>query len=140
MIHVYASIDLEHPAEQVWRLIGGFDSLPKWLPMITASEAGEGGRVRTLTLEDGGVIVERLQVFNEQERNYRYTIERAPLPVRGYLATLQVTAWEKGSRVEWSSTFEADGVPEAEAKSILEATYAGGLNALKERLGDVHGA
>lgn len=53
-------IDIPAPAEQVWRLIGGFNSLPDWLPFIPKSELSDGDRVRSLHTTDGLVIVERL--------------------------------------------------------------------------------
>lgn len=48
-----ASIRVPAPPERVWQLIGGFDTLPDWLPYIPTSELGEGGRVRSLTNEEG---------------------------------------------------------------------------------------
>lgn len=87
-----ATIELPVPADRVWQLIGGFGSLPDWLPYIPTSEASEGGRVRTLTNEDGGVIVERLEAFDDAARTYSYSILQAPFPVTGYLSTIAVHA------------------------------------------------
>jgi hypothetical protein len=36
------------PPERVWQSIGGFHSLPDWLPYIASSVMSEGGRVRAL--------------------------------------------------------------------------------------------
>ncbi len=46
MAQAAASVDLPVPADRVWALIGGFGSLPDWLPYIPRSELSEGGRVR----------------------------------------------------------------------------------------------
>lgn len=78
-----ASIDIPVSPDRIWQLIGGFDSLPDWLPYIPTSELSEGGRVRTLANEDGGVIVERLESFDDKARTYSYSILRAPFPVGG---------------------------------------------------------
>ena len=59
-----AFIDIPVSADQVWQLIGGFNSLPDWLPLVATSESGEGGRLRHLQTVDGTVIVERLQTFD----------------------------------------------------------------------------
>ena len=59
-----ATIDIPASADQVWQLIGGFNSLPDWLPFIPKSELSEGGRVRSLQTADGAVVVERLQAFD----------------------------------------------------------------------------
>lgn len=76
--------------DQVWQLIGGFDSLPDWLPYIPSNKVSEGGCVRYLANPDGDAIVERLGVFNNKERYYTYSIMEAPFPVTNYLATIHV--------------------------------------------------
>jgi hypothetical protein len=60
MAQAAASIAIPVPPDQVWQLIGGFGSLPDWLPYIPQSELLEGGRLRRLTNPDGATIVERL--------------------------------------------------------------------------------
>ncbi|WP_392675448.1 SRPBCC family protein [Streptomyces sp. LN785] len=131
-----ASIEVPVSADRVWELIGGFDSLPDWLPYITVSTLSDGGRVRTLTNEDGGTIVERLEAFSSRERSYSYSIARAPFPVTGYLSTLTVheTPGAGVTRVEWSGTFTPDGVSEAEAVELFRGIYTDGLSALKQSL------
>ncbi|MFQ3557756.1 SRPBCC family protein [Streptomyces gramineus] len=130
-----ATLDVRRPADQVWQLIGGFDALPDWLPYITRSLPGEGGRLRTLTNAEGEVIVERLEAFDASARSYTYSIERAPFPVTGYRSTLQVVdLGDGGCRVEWSGTFTADGVTDAEATALFDGIYRDGLAALEETL------
>src|SRR5262249_12844783 len=53
-----ASIDVSASPDQVWQLIGGFGSLPDWLPYISKSELSEGGRVRRLANPSGETIIE----------------------------------------------------------------------------------
>ncbi|MFC9462787.1 SRPBCC family protein, partial [Streptomyces sp. NPDC056983] len=76
--------------DKVWNLIGGFDTLPDWLPYIPESTLLEGGRVRRLKNPEGEVIIERLVDFNETERHYSYAILQAPFPVNGYVSTIRV--------------------------------------------------
>ncbi|MEU6884938.1 SRPBCC family protein [Streptomyces viridosporus] len=130
-----ATIDLPLPADRVWQLIGGFDSLPDWLPYIPESTLSEGGRVRSLTNEEGGVIVERLEAFDHRARTYSYSILRAPFPVTGYRSTLTVHEVPGGrSRVEWSGTFTPTGAGEEEAITLFQGIYTEGLAALKKTL------
>ncbi|APS17626.1 MULTISPECIES: SRPBCC family protein [Streptomyces] len=131
-----ASTELPVSAAHVWQLIGGFDSLPDWLPYIPTSELSDGGRVRTLVNEEGGVIVERLEAFDNAARSYSYSILRAPFPVTGYLSTITV---HEGSapgraRVEWSGTFTPDGIGDDEAAALFHGIYADGLAALTQSL------
>ncbi|PLN13304.1 hypothetical protein CWM87_31155, partial [Klebsiella pneumoniae] len=86
------SIEISASVDQVWQLMGGFDSLPDWLPFIPKSMVSEGGRVRTLTTSDGGTVIERLEAFDNRQRSYSYSIIQAPFPVVDYLSTIAVVA------------------------------------------------
>ncbi|MFF2996910.1 SRPBCC family protein [Streptomyces sp. NPDC057950] len=131
-----ASLDIPASPDRVWRLIGGFDSLPDWLPYIPTSELGDGGRVRSLTNEEGGVIVERLEAFDHKARTYSYSILQAPFPVTGYLSTLTVheTGRQDRAHVRWSGSFTPDGISDNEAVALFHGIYADGLAALKRTL------
>jgi len=136
MASTIASIDVGATPDQVWQLIGGFNSLPDWLPYIPGSELSEGGRVRTLANPAGEVIVERLEAFNDKERFYSYSILQAPFPARDYVATIRVRAisGQPGARVEWSGSFTPVGVSEAEVTQLFQGIYADGFKALKQTL------
>lgn len=126
-----AVIDIPASADQVWQLIGGFNSLPDWLPIVTRSELSEGGRLRNLRTEDGTVIVERLQTFDNAAKTYSYSLTESPFPVQDYLATLSVEALGDGARVRWSGHFTAVGVTDGEAQELFTGVYQVGLTALR---------
>lgn len=131
MANASANITIPVSADTVWRLIGGFDSLPDWLPYIPKSEASEGGRVRTLANPAGEAIVERLMAFDEAGRSYTYAILSAPFPVKGYSSTLRVVDAADGmARVEWSGEFTPVGASNDEASSLFRGIYQDGLKAL----------
>ena len=135
MAHTSASLEVPATAARVWQLIGGFNSLPDWLPYIPTSTLSEGGRVRSLANEEGGVIVERLEAFDNQARTYSYSILQAPFPVTGYRSTLTVHEVSGGeSRVEWAGTFTPAGTSEEEAITLFHGIYTEGLAALKKTL------
>lgn len=131
-----ASVRLPVPPDSVWQLIGGFDTLPDWLPYIPTSEPGEGGRIRRLTNDEGGQIVERLEAFDDKARTYSYSILQAPFPVTGYLSTLTVheDADTGFSHVEWKGTFTPDGIGDDEAIALFHTIYSDGLEALRRTL------
>ncbi|WP_434710381.1 SRPBCC family protein [Pseudomonas sp. R1-1] len=126
-----ATIDIPASADQVWQLIGGFNTLPDWLPLITESTLTDGGRVRSLKTADGGVVIERLQTFDNAAMTYSYSIEQAPFPATDYLATLKVEAQGQGARVTWSGRFNANGVSDEEVVALFNGIYQGGLDALR---------
>ncbi|MFJ4526219.1 SRPBCC family protein [Streptomyces sp. NPDC088810] len=132
MAHTTASLDITAEPDRVWQLIGGFGSLPDWLPYIAESKLSEGGRVRSLTNEEGSVIVERLEAFDDDARTYSYSILQAPFPVTGYRSTLTVheVPGSRTSRVEWSGTFTPAGVSDEEAIALFHGIYTEGLAAL----------
>lgn len=134
MAHTTTSIKISASPEKVWQLIGGFDSLPDWLPYIPSSEVSEGGRVRQLANPDGDVIVERLEAFNEKERYYTYSIMKAPFPVTDYSSTIVVKEDADGqsSLVEWSGNFTPVGVSAQEAIELFHGIYTDGLKALQQ--------
>lgn len=133
MAKASASVRIPVSADKVWQLVGGFLSLPDWLPLIANSVSDQGGQVRHLTTQDGAKISERLEAFDNQARTYSYSITQGPFPVTDYLATLKVSAdGDQASVVEWSGTFTPAGVSDAEAEALFKGVYEGGLAALKE--------
>ncbi|MEX3940500.1 SRPBCC family protein [Paraburkholderia sp. BR10937] len=135
MADAFAALDVALPAATVWQLIGGFGSLPDWLPYIPESELTDGGRVRHLSNPDGDPIVERMLSFSETSRSYSYAILKAPFPVTDYVSTLSVV--EQGAtacRVKWSGEFVPVGVTEQEASRLFTQIYEDGLDALKAQL------
>jgi hypothetical protein len=132
MAKASASVRIPVSADKVWQLVGGFLSLPDWLPLIAKSVPDQGGRIRHLTTQDGGAISERLESFDNQARTYSYSITQGPFPVTDYLATLKVSVdGDQASVVEWSGTFTPAGVSDAEAEALFKGVYEGGLAALK---------
>ncbi|WP_109483535.1 SRPBCC family protein [Paraburkholderia sp. C35] len=135
MAEASTSIDIPLSADQVWQLIGGFGSLPDWLPYIPKSELSEGGRVRHLANPNGETIVERLIAFDDAARSYTYAILKAPFPVKDYLSTLKVSeTGTKASRVDWSGHFTPTTVSEKEASKLFQGIYEDGLKALAQGL------
>jgi hypothetical protein len=135
MVQASAAIDIPAAPDRVWQLIGGFGSLPDWLPSIPKSELSEGGRVRRLATVRGDIFVERLEAFDNAARSYTYAILQAPFPVTGHRSTLHVREVNGGtaSRVEWSGEFAPSGVSDQETARQFQNFYEDGLKALATR-------
>ena len=130
-----ATIDLNVPPDEVWELIGGFGSLPEWMPFIRKSSTSNGGRVRQIETPDGQAIIEQLEKYDLAKRSYSYSILNAPFPVVEYLSTITVASINsgKGSHVEWSGTFIPKGVSDDEVRHLFQGIFADGLKALASR-------
>ncbi len=133
MAKINMKIDLNAAADEVWKLIGGFNALPDWHPAIEKSELEEEGSMRRLSLAGGGTVVEKLERLDDSERVYSYSIIDSPLPVSNYTATICVKEDSEGkTTVEWSSEFEAKGAAENEAIDVIAGIYQAGFDNLKK--------
>jgi len=134
MANAAASIRVPASAENVWDLVGGFNSLPDWMPGVTTSELSEGGRLRSICLESGEVSVERLEYFDNLGFTYSYSITRGAFPVTDYFSIFTVQPdGENASIVEWSGEFTAKGVTTQEAEEIFLGFYEDSLESLKAK-------
>ena len=126
--------------DQLWETIGRFAGLHDWHPAVEKTETeGEGvGSTRKLHLAGSGTIVEKLESRDDGERVYSYSIIDSPLPVSNYHSTLRVRddVDGKGSRLEWSSEFQANGASETDAVKVIEGIYEAGLANLRKMFGD----
>jgi len=130
MAEVRVTQELSSPAEVVWALIGDFGALHRWHPAVRGLDLSWEGRIRTLHFADGTRAVERLETRNDAAHRYAYAWVDGPLPVRGYHATLQVSARRRGCTVTWSCVFEPADADEHDVHDALHRHYAEGLTAL----------
>ena len=134
-IQVSESVSLSANATAVWALVGDFSGLYRWHPAVVNStlngDRSKAGSIRVLTLGNGANIVERQQSHNDAQLSYGYQILYSPLPVSGYESQIMVTdQGGKHCKVTWSSSFSANGVPDAKAEEIIRGIYKGGLDNL----------
>ena len=97
---------------------------------------GEGvGAQRTLTSADGtDTIVERLETLDGAAYRLSYAL-LTDTPFRNCLTTIALHDLSQGqAEVEWSATFEADGLPADEARDMLEGALTANCLALKQFL------
>src|SRR4051812_36007884 len=123
------------PPATVWKLVGDFNALDVWLPPVRASSytgnANQAGAVRVLDLGNNASVTEKLLAFSGTEHRYSYAFLSSPLPVANYVATIELSAAGEGkTRVKWSSTFDAAGATDEQAKAAILGIYDAGLGKL----------
>lgn len=125
-------VSLPLPPEKVWAEVGGFGDIAAWHPRIVSAEVFdiEGEVHRHLTLDDGGLFLERL--VETGPHHYTYEIVECPLPLADHRATLSCVAEEGGCHMFWSAIFEPT---DPSADEIVSGFYEEGLRALRERYG-----
>jgi len=140
-LRVNTSEVLPLPAEAVWKLIAGFDTLPDYHASITSSELSEGGTVRKIGLTEpagGGHVVERLVYFNDETREFSYKIIdliNCRFPLRNYQAFVRVEKIDaKSCRLHWGSVFTVEGATEAEGDELAKVIYQGCYDGIRRVL------
>lgn len=126
---------VERPPATVWKLVGSFDALDVWLPPVRGSSftgvSGQPGAVRVLTLGNDATVTEKLLAYSSAEHRYSYEFLASPLPVKNYVATIELHPAPAGrTLVKWSSTFDAAGAPDDQAKAAIQGIYDAGLTRL----------
>lgn len=140
VISVSMSTELDAVPADVWKVVGDFGALDKFVAVVESVDVeGEGvGAVRTLHLPEGATVTETLDAWDADAMSYSYSISESPLPIEGYSSTIAVSALEGGrTKVDWSSKFKAKGAPDADARKSVTDFYALGFAGLKALFPDV---
>jgi len=134
MAEVRVEGELGASVEETWKVVGDFVGLIEGMGLPVEVE-GEGvGMTRKISMGPAPII-ERLEERDEASKKIVYSIVEGPLPVKDYVATMQLTdAGDGRSKLTWSSTFEPVG-DEAMATQIVTGIYDGGIKGLQGRFG-----
>lgn len=128
----------EASAPKVWALVREFGRLDEWLPpVVGCATEGEGiGALRTLTLGDGAVVVERLEAHDDDARTLTYSMTDAgPMPLVDYVSTIAVSPNPDGtSTMSWTGSFSVADADEAVVVGSIEGLYQSGLDSVREKL------
>ncbi len=137
MASVKVSDRIGASADKVWDLVGdfgGIERFSKGFKAITCTGSGVGA-IRTITLPNDAQMQERCELLDVARRTLDYSIVAGPMPIANYLARIQLFEDGDGTRIEWGSTFDPNGIPEAQAVAMIEGVYKGGIVGLKKALG-----
>lgn len=141
MVRVVRSTIIDAPIDEVWETLRDFNSHDQWHPVVAASRI-EGGRasdevgcVRDFALaEDGGAIREQLLTLSDRDYVSTYCILDAPVPLVGYVATVQLKPVTDGDRTfwHWQCQFEPPREREDElVRMVAENVYESGFRAIQ---------
>lgn len=137
-LFVVKSVELNQPADVVWKKVSDFGDLGAWHPAVAKTDIVAGknnsvGAKRVLTLKDGGKVNETLTAYNPKQKSYAYKITDGVLPVNEYASTVSVHSNGEGkSVVVWESHFLPKAPADEKAASdTIKGVYDGGLNQLK---------
>ena len=143
MIRVTRSAVIDAPIERVWAVLRDFNSHTAWHPAVGESEIEGGdppdqvGCVRRFPLRDGNLVREQLLALSDPEHVSTYCILDATLPMRRYVATVQLKRVTDGDRTfwHWQSTFDVPRGREQEFEQrVGVGVYEGGFEGLRAYL------
>jgi NADPH2:quinone reductase len=130
---------IDAPIDRVWAILRDFNSHSAWHPAVgpSAIENGEPsdqvGCVRNFTLKDGNHIREQLLALSDRDYVSTYCILDASLPMRNYVATVQLKRVTDGDRTfwHWESTFDVPRGREREFEQLVgDGVYEAGFTGL----------
>ena len=134
---VSREVTIDRAPATVWKLIGDFNALDVWLPPVLGSalasntRQGNGtapGAIRVLDLVGNARVTEKLVGYDGTRHRYSYAFIESPLPVKNYVATIELSAAPGGrTLIKWHSTFDAAGAADDKAKEAILGIYDAGL-------------
>ena len=134
MTQVSCKTTIHASTDAVWQVISDFGAASQYLAGVAdCTVEGEGvGARRTLTSADGSTIIERLESLDGVACRLSYAL-LTDTPFRNCVTTMMVRELgQSRAELEWSATFEADGLPTQEARELLEDALAANCLALKQ--------
>src|SRR5687768_15582777 len=140
MIRVRRSSVIDAPIERVWSVLRDFNSHSAWHPAVGDSRierdesSDQVGCVRNFFLKDGNHIREQLLALSDRDYVSTYCILDATLPMKNYVATVQLKRVTDGERTfwHWESTFDVPKGREREfAELVGNGVYEGGFAGLR---------
>jgi len=127
---------------QVWEVVGQFCAIKTWHPAVADCVETKESDVtfRTLTLQDGGKIKEKLT--GADGLSYTYEIVEGPLPVKNYKSKLWLELDDEPDRtvILWQSDFDANGASDDDAKEKITSILSDGVKGIKKQAIAAHDA
>lgn len=129
-------VDVAATPDAAWALAGDPARVGEWFPPVVACRLD--GDLRTVTMGNGAVVVERIVEHDDVRRSYSYSVERGIPGLVRHRATISVTPAPGGSRVTWSqnAVSEQEGY---DAEARLSGVMTEGLERLRDVLEGVGG-
>jgi hypothetical protein len=120
-VRIHTRIDA--PADDVWKVVSDTGNIADWFtPITTSSQTGD---VRTVALEGGPTLEERIVTNDGELRRLQYEII-AGLPLESHLATIDVLEDGAGTLVVYGTDVKPD-----ELADTFRGALTAGLDGLK---------
>ena len=129
-----SEIDVKAAPAAVWAAIGDFCDLPDWHPIVAKCELKKDGDKTSRILwigEDKDPSFEELMTSGDGS-HYKYTATKiGALPIKNYKSHLSIKPNGTGTHIDWQTSYDANGKPDAEVQKIMDGVYEDGMKGIK---------
>lgn len=122
-------VDVAADPDAAWRVAGDPAGITAWFGAVTACSVE--GDLRTATMANGAVLVERLVDRDEAARRYSYEVVSGIPGITAHRATIRVEPGDGGCRVLWRQTVTSE-VEGYDAERRLRGVMTAGLESLRD--------
>lgn len=127
------------PIERVWQVVGDFNGLPRWHPIVVDSHiepgatSGSIGCVRNYGRHDGLRLREKLTGLDPERYTCTYILLEPPFAVADYAASIRLSrvTLPESTYVRWEAWFECSEADERALVDGVTGVFNDGLLALR---------
>ena len=134
--NVTVAEELDVPAEFLWQTISDFEHIDRWADLTVRTIEGSGiGCRRTVEMESGALVTERLLVCDPTEMVFSYGIVAPnPYPMHDYQSTVRIEKLSgQRSRLSWTGDYvPAEGSDPARTDNLLRKVFGNGIKLLRQ--------
>ena len=133
MVRIFQTTEIGAPGDDVWRVAGRPEAIADFHPEVVVSSVA--GDIRTSTLADGSLLLERIVERSSVHRYYTYELVGSAAPIRFLRGCVAVRGHGDHSHVDWDVELVAE--PDADARALasaLDRDCGAALESLRTRL------
>ncbi len=130
---------IDAPAENIWKTIRSYDNVESFNPLVTSSTitGTDEGSERVCQIQFGdqhAELVENLDLVDEENKIFKFTITKGPPPFGGQQITFQVKSLDE-NKAELAISTEVEDSNKQAAKGLEDVfqMMAEGLKKLHEK-------
>jgi hypothetical protein len=133
VVRIFQTTEIAAPGDDVWRVAGRPELIADFHPEVVS--ASVYGDVRTSTLADGSLVLERIVERSTIHRFYTYELVGGSTDIRSLRACLAVRGHGEHSHVDWDVQLDVeDGVDAREVADRLDTSFCQALKRLRAHL------
>ena len=107
--------------DKLWKRIGDLCGMTAWNPMVDQCVLGVDGKTRRVYIYGSArTFVSELESWDDNTHRFSFVDITKSYAVKNYRATVSVTENGTGSTLTLTATYDADGVADTEAKTIVD--------------------